>query len=157
MNRTECIQQIRELPQQLAALTHGLTAAQLTTHFLPDEWTVAQNVHHLFDSHANAYIRARLILTEDRPALKPYNQDAWAALPDASAADIATSLTLLTALHARWVSFWEALDEADFARSGLHPEYGEMSLDAIVRSYARHGLGHLDQIQRTLAAETAPA
>lgn len=147
------IDKIRHLPAQLEELVIGLSVPQLTTHFLANEWTVAQNVHHLADSHMNSYIRCKLILTEEQPPLKPYDQDAWAGLPDAQSAELATSLTLLKHLHARWVTFWETLPEEAWGRTGFHPENGPMSLAEILRSYAAHGAAHLDQITRTLAAQ----
>jgi hypothetical protein len=150
--RAAQIATIAALPARLEALVAGLSAEELTTHYLAGEWTVAQNVHHLVDSHANSYVRCKLILTEERPPLKPYDQDAWAALPDGSAADIADSLAILRGLHARWVRFWEALPETAWERAGDHPENGPMSLARILQVYAEHGEGHLDQIRRTLAA-----
>ena len=118
------IDKVRALPTLVARLTDGLSATQLTTHYLPDEWTVAQNVHHLVDSHLNSYVRCKLIATEERPTFRPYDQDRWAALPDAAQADIADSLALLRHLHARWVVFWESLSEADWGRTGFHPDSG---------------------------------
>lgn len=150
--RQQDIDKIRRLPGQIEALVSGLSAAQLTTHFLAGEWTVAQNVHHLADSHMNSYIRCKLILTEENPPLKPYDQDAWANLPDAQSADLSTSLLLLAQLHARWVTFWENLPETAWGRVGFHPDNGPMTLADIVRSYAAHGEAHIDQITRTLAA-----
>jgi hypothetical protein len=152
-DRAAMIARIHRLPDQLAELVRGLSEQQLTTHFLAGEWTVAQNVHHLVDSHANSYIRCKLIATEDSPPLKPYDQDAWAMFPDAQTADVEVSLAILRGLHTRWVGFWESLPDAAWARAGYHPENGPMTLDAILRSYADHGEGHLDQITRTLAAE----
>jgi hypothetical protein len=150
--RRELIAQIRTLPEQVAALIAPLTPAQLGTPFLEGEWTVAQNVHHLADSHMNSYIRCKLIATEDNPTLKPYDQDRWAALPDASAVDVSESMVLLTALHARWVRFWETLPDDAWGRTGYHPEAGTVTLDSQLRGYAAHGRAHLDQIQKTLAA-----
>jgi len=152
--RQTYIEKIRRLPAQLAELVSGLSESQLTTQFLAGEWSVAQNVHHLADSHMNSYIRCKLILTEENPPLKPYDQDAWAKLPDAQNADLSTSLLLLAQLHARWVTFWETLPADAWGRTGFHPENGPMTLADIVRSYAAHGEAHLDQITRTLAAET---
>ncbi len=100
---SQWIDAIDRLPGQLEQLLAGMTPDELTGHFLPGEWTVAQNVHHLADSHMNSYIRCKLMVTEDNPPLKPYDQDAWAALPDAQQPEIQVSLQLLTALHARWV------------------------------------------------------
>jgi hypothetical protein len=149
--RQESIDQIRQLPSQLAALVCDLTPAQLTTHYLPAEWSVAQNIHHLADSHMNSYVRCKLIVTEENPTFKPYDQDAWAALPDAQSADISTSLTLLTQLHARWVLFWKALPSDAWARTGFHPESGPVTLEDQLHLYAAHGLAHVEQITRTLA------
>ena len=154
--RQAYIDQIRALPQQLEALTLDLTVEQLTTAYLPGEWTVAQNVHHLADSHMHSYIRCKLIATEDDPPLKPYDQDHWATFPDATSAEIAVSLALLRSLHTRWVSFWEQLGEQDWQRAGQHGENGAVSLERQVQLYAAHGVGHLDQIARTLAAQYAP-
>lgn len=151
--RQTYIDQIRDLPEQLAALVRDLSEEQLTTPYLAGEWTVAQNVHHLADSHMNSYIRCKLIATEDNPPLKPYDQDQWALFADATAADITISLQLLGSLHRRWVIFWEGLSEADWQRAGRHPENGLVSLEMQAQLYAAHGLGHLDQIARTLAAQ----
>lgn len=150
------IEKIRHLPSQVEELVKGLTPEQLTTHFLPNEWTVAQNIHHLADSHMNSYIRCKLIATEEQPPLKPYDQDRWADFTDASSADLSASLTLLKSLHARWVIFWETLPDDAWSRIGIHPENGPMSLERIVGVYAEHGEGHLDQISRTLAAAQMP-
>lgn len=147
------IEKICRLPAQIEELVNGLSVTQLTTHFLAGEWTVAQNVHHLADSHMNSYIRCKLILTEEHPTLKPYDQDAWAKLPDAHLADLSTSLSLLRQLHARWVIFWETLPADAWSRTGFHPENGTVTLDDQLRAYAAHGEAHIDQITRTLAAE----
>ncbi len=151
-DRERLIHKFKVLPEQVAALVRGLTTAELTTPYLPGEWTVAQNVHHLVDSHVNSYIRCKLILTEEHPTLKPYNQDDWAALPDARAADVTASLALLRALHSRWVEFWQSLPDEAWPRTGFHPESGTVTLADQLTGYADHGEGHLDQIQRTLAA-----
>ena len=111
--RQELIAKFRALPTQVEQLVTDLSAAQLTDRPLPGEWSVAQNVHHLVDSHLNSYVRCKLIITENHPTFKPYDQDRWAALPDASQADIADSLAMLRHLHARWVVFWESLTESD--------------------------------------------
>lgn len=120
--RQSYIDQIRALPEQLTALVHDLSEEQLTTPYLTGEWTVAQNVHHLADSHMNSYIRCKLIATEDNPPLKPYDQDQWATFADATAADVSVSLQLLSSLHTRWVMFWEGLSEEAWQRTGHHPE-----------------------------------
>ena len=149
--RQDCIARLRRLPDQIAALVQPLTPAQMTAVTIPGEWTVAQNVHHLADSHMNAYIRVRLMLTEDRPPLKPYDQDEWAKLPDASAADVSDSLALLRGLHARWCALFESLADDQWPRVGVRPDK-EVTVEHILKSYAKHGEDHIDQIQRTLAA-----
>jgi hypothetical protein len=151
--RDQWISQIEQLPAQLTELVRPLSPSQLTTPFLANEWSVAQNIHHLADSHMNSYIRCKLIASEDNPTLKPYDQDLWAAFDDAQQADVEISLQLLRSLHARWVHFWRELPEDAWQRTGFHPENGPVSLISLVETYANHGLGHIDQIQRTLAAE----
>ena len=154
--REDLIEQIAQLPAQLRALVEPLSASQLTTAYLAGEWTVAQNVHHLADSHMNSYIRCKLIATEQDPPLKPYKQEAWADLADASSADVALSLDLLTSLHARWAIFWRNLPPEAWSRTGIHAVNGSVTLDQQLRLYAEHGQAHLEQISRTLAAEVSP-
>lgn len=152
IDRAALIAAIAALPDQLEALVAPLSPEALTTPFLKGEWSVAQNIHHLADSHANSFIRCKLILTEEHPTLKPYDQDAWAALPDASYAEVADSLILLRGLHNRWTRFWQTLPADAWSRSGLHPENGIVTLERLLQVYAAHGRAHLDQIERTLAA-----
>ncbi|MFN5368300.1 MAG: DinB family protein [Roseiflexaceae bacterium] len=143
---------IRALPAQLQHAVAGLTPAQLVARPHADEWSIAQNVHHLADSHMTAYIRCKLIASEDRPPLKAYDQDAWAALPDGSNADISTSLTLLAALHVRWADFFATLAASDWQRVGIHSASGEVSLERQLIGYAAHGKDHLTQIDAVKAA-----
>lgn len=153
--RLNQIAMLRRLPAQIAHLIAGMDAAELTTPFLPGEWSIAQNVHHLADSHMNSYLRCKLIMTEEEPTLKPYDQDRWAALPDAAGGDVEASLALLQGLHARWVHFWESLEEGDWARTGYHPVAGIVTLADQLRLYAAHGESHIDQVRRTAAAQYA--
>jgi DinB superfamily len=153
--RLDLTRQIAELPAQLEELVGDLTTEQLVARPLAGEWSVAQNVHHLADSHMNSFIRLKLILTEENPPLKPYDQDAWAERADANHPDIALSLQLLRGLHARWAQLFDSLSDAEWARTGVHPESGIVTPADLLRSYVRHGAGHLDQIARTLAAQTA--
>jgi len=152
-SRRQCIDKIRRLPQQLAEVTTPLSAQQLTTPFLDGEWSVAQNVHHLADSHMNSYIRLKLILTEEKPTIRPYDQDLWALTPEANSPDINGSLTLLRGLHQRWADLFAALNEEQWQRTALHPESGLISPTSLLLTYADHGEAHLDQIRRTLAAQ----
>ncbi len=157
--RAQWIDKIRRLPQQIEYLVSAISPQEVAAQFLAGEWTVAQNVHHLADSHLNSYLRCRLILTEEDPPLKPYDQDLWAALPDAAASDVSPSLQILHGLHSRWVAFWESLPEEAWQRKGIHAVNGPMTLESILKLYARHGEAHIEQIRRTVAAQypEAPA
>lgn len=150
--RRQRIDRIAALPEALAAAVAGLSEAQLDARSPEDIWNVRQVVHHLADSHMNAFIRTKLIVTEERPTLKPYDQDAWALLLDTQAMPCAASLDILRGLHLRWVKLFESLGEWDWSRVGLHPESGEVTIDSILRGYAQHGEDHLDQIVRIVAA-----
>lgn len=120
---------------------------QLDTPYRPGGWTVRQVVHHLADSHLNSYQRFRLALTERSPLIKPYDETAWAELPDAKTAPIAVSLSLLDGLHARWIALLRSLDEDGFARTFRHPELGEKRLDWTLGLYAWHSRHHLAHIR----------
>lgn len=147
------IAMLRRFPDDLHALVSPLSEAQLLARPLPGEWSIAQNVHHLADAHINGYIRTRLALTEDHPPLKPYDQDLWAALPDADLADLAPSMAILRGVHHRWALLYEHLTEADYGRIGHHLAAGAMSVAFILHHYVEHGELHLEQIRRTLAAQ----
>ncbi len=138
--------QIEETPARLRAAVEGLSAAQLDTPYRPGGWTVRQVVHHIPDSHLNAYTRFKLALTEDEPVIKPYNEGAWAELPEARTAPIEISLPLLESLHRRWVLMLRELSATDFERSFQHPELGRMTLDKTLALYAWHGRHHVAHI-----------
>jgi hypothetical protein len=101
----------------------------------------------------NSYIRLKLILTEDNPTIRPYDQDLWALTPEANAPDLSASLTLLRGLHQRWADLFESLDESQWQRTGFHPESGVITPNSLLKTYGEHGEGHLDQMQRTLDAQ----
>ena len=147
---------LREVPQRLASAIANLDDACMTAHPLAGEWSIAQNVHHLADSHMTSYIRCRLIASELNPPLKPYDQDAWAGFGDSQSADISTSLMILQGLHSRWADFFTNLAESDWERVGYHPELGAVSLQRQLIGYVEHGDAHIDQIARTLAAYHHP-
>ena len=110
MEKAKLIEKIQILPDQISRLVKGLSESDLTTHFLmkadgSPEWTVAQNVHHLADAHMNAFLRCKRMMTEDEVHSRPYNQDGWAELPEAQAADLSSSLAILHNLHDRWAKF----------------------------------------------------
>ena len=144
--RRECIDEVAAAPGALRQAVNGLTEAQLETPYRPDGWTVRQVVHHLPDSHVNAYVRFKLALTEDQPAIKTYEEKRWAELSEARTAPIELSLALLEALHRRWVLVLRALSPADFGRTLMHPENGVMSLDAMLALYSWHGRHHVAHI-----------
>jgi hypothetical protein len=150
--RREAIDAIRRFPDQLEAALQGLTEEQLTARYIPHEWSVAQNVHHLADSHMNAHIRLRLLLTEENPPLKAYDQDQWAELPGATDTDLESSLSILRGLHARWAKLLDTLTEADFSREGVHSSSGAYAIDDLLSIYSVHGTGHIEQFRRQLAA-----
>ncbi len=145
-DRAMLTKQIAETPGRLASEVAGLTDAQLDTPYRPGGWTVRQVVHHVPDSHLNAYVRCKLIVTEDQPKLKTYEEGAWAELFDARGGSIDVSLTLLHTLHARWIAFLHSLDEPVFARKGTHPDWGPMRVDDLLMLYAWHGRHHVGHI-----------
>lgn len=144
--RRGAIDAIAESPAKLRAAIEGLSAAQLDTPYRPGGWTVRQVVHHLPDSHLNAYTRVKLAMTEDQPTIKPYDQQRWAELDDARTAPVEISLALLESLHRRWVLLLRSMTGADFARTLLHPEMGIVTLDRILALYAWHGRHHVAHI-----------
>lgn len=150
--RAELLEQLRSVPERLEAVVAGLDDEALFTAWLPDEWTVAQNVHHVADGHLNAFSRMKMVLCADRPRLEPYDQDVWARTPDASTAPVAWSLELIRGVHARWHALLVDLPEEAWSRDALHGEMGPITLDSLLAYYARHGDVHVAQIEETLAA-----
>ncbi|HEY2064382.1 MAG TPA: putative metal-dependent hydrolase [Gemmatimonadaceae bacterium] len=140
-DRRAAIDAIAAAPAQLRAAVRGLSAAQLDTPYRPGGWTVRQLVHHVPDSHMNAFIRFRLALTEDHPTIKPYDEAEWAKLADATM-PVDISLDLLDRLHQRWVHLLRSLEDKQFRRTLNHPENGSMTLDAMLDTYAWHGRHH---------------
>ena len=141
------IDEIADAPAQLRAAVAGLTIAQLDTPYRDGGWTVRQVVHHLPDSHLNAYTRIKLALTEDEPAIKPYEEGRWAELPDARSGDIEPSLNLLQYLHQRWLMLLRQLKPADYDRQFRHPEHGRIfKLSETLALYAWHGRHHVAHI-----------
>jgi|SRR5579884_2922881 len=151
--RRAAIDSIARLPVAFRKAVDGLDDRQLDTPYRPGGWTVRQVVHHVPDSHMNALIRVKLALTEDTPTIKPYNEAEWAKLEDARSTPIETSLSLLDALHDRWVRVLRAMSPADFRRTLLHPENGEMTLDDVLAMYDWHGRHHTAHITRLREAE----
>ena len=153
VKRAACIREIAEAPALMRAAVTGLTEAQIETPYRPGGWTVRQVVHHVPDSHLNAYCRYKLALTEDNPTIKPYDEAAWANLADTARTPVAVSLAALDALHTRWVALLEAMTPADFARPLQHPERGAISLDWMLQLYAWHGRHHAAHVTALRARE----
>jgi hypothetical protein len=144
--RAERIAQIAACPGDLRAAVQDLDEAQLDTPYRDGGWTVRQLVHHVPESHMNAYVRFKLGLTEDTPTIKPYEENSWAQLPDSRTAPISISLDLLQHLHARWVLVLRAMRDADFGRRINHPESGVQTLDRVLALYAWHGRHHIAHV-----------
>ena len=145
--RSSSLEQLAVLPARMRDAVAGLNDAQLDTPYRPGGWTVRQVVHHVPDSHLNAFVRMKLALTEDTPTIKPYDEQKWAQLADA-AMPIDVSLSLVDAVHGRWMTLFEALKPADFARTFIHPEYPEAprTLDWLLQQYAWHSRHHVAHI-----------
>jgi uncharacterized damage-inducible protein DinB len=145
-DRPGLIDHIAALPDELRRAVAGLDDAKLNTPYREGGWTVRQVVHHLPDSHLNAYTRFKLALTEDEPTIRTYEESRWAELPEARSAPIAVSVALLDALHERWVLMLRVLAVGQFARRLRHPEWGTMSLDQLLAQYAWHSRHHVAHI-----------
>jgi uncharacterized damage-inducible protein DinB len=145
-NRRAWIQQIADAPAAIRQAVHGLSAAQFASPYRPGGWTVRQVVHHVPDSHMNAYCRFKFALTEDNPTIKAYDEAAWANVADTMRTSPEVSLALLDALHHRWVVLLESMSAGEFARPLQHPEHGSITLDWMLQLYAWHGRHHAAHI-----------
>jgi uncharacterized damage-inducible protein DinB len=151
--RAAQIQTLRLLPDRLEAAVKGLDDTQLDTPYRDGGWTVRQLVHHVADSHANSYVRFKLALTEDWPTVKPYDEAAWARLPDSLTLPVDFSLALTAALHARWVSLLESMSEDDFQKGFHHPERGRQILATSLALYDWHSRHHTAHIANLRARQ----
>jgi hypothetical protein len=144
----QALEAIAELPHKLTALVGKWGDDRLDTPYRPDGWTVRQVVHHVADSHINAYVRTKLTLTEDNPTIKPYEEGEWAKLPDSSL-DVAPSLVILSNLHARWVIVLAALTDEQLNRTYYHPGmHQRFPLSEVMNLYAWHGEHHYQHVYR---------
>ena len=151
--RAAHIQTLSQLPERMKTAVAGLDDHQLDTPYRDGGWTVRQVVHHVADSHSNAYIRFKLALTEDWPTIKPYNEAAWADLSDARWLPVQVSLDLTTALHVRWVSLLESLSDLDFHKGYVHPESGRQNLAQVLAIYdwhSRHHTAHITHLRQRM-------
>jgi uncharacterized damage-inducible protein DinB len=144
--RRESIRHIAETPERLAAAVRGLSEEQLEEPYRPGGWSIRQVAHHVPDSHVNAYVRLKLALTEEAPLIKPYDEQAWARLADVAATPVDVSITLLRALHQRWVSLLESLDETAWQRTFTHPDHGAVTIEWLLQMYSWHGRHHVAHI-----------
>jgi hypothetical protein len=140
--RRERIAAIASFPAELKTAMAG---AQLDKTYRDGGWTARQVVHHIADSHMNAFIRFRLALTEDKPTIKPYNEAEWAKLADMTL-DPAPSVQILDGLHQRWHAMLQSMRDADFAREAIHPDHGARTIDWFLQLYAWHGRHHIGHI-----------
>lgn len=150
-NHAQSIAALAALPANLRSAVNGLSDAQLDTPYRDGGWTVRQLVHHLADSHMNAYVRIRLALTEDEPTVKAYDEKLWAELPDARTAPIEISLELLEGLHARFVALLNALAEEQWQRGYNHSENGRTPIAEAVALYGwhcRHHVAHIAELRK---------
>jgi DinB family protein len=145
--REQWIGEIAAAPANLRAVVAGLSPQQLDTPYRAQGWTVRQVVHHLPDSHLNAYTRMKLALTEESPVIKPYDEARWAELPDARRGAIELSLDLLETLHLRWVLLLRQLSAEQFLQRFIHPEHGRpFEVQEALAFYAWHGRHHVAHV-----------
>jgi hypothetical protein len=141
------ISDIQSLPALMELAVQTLDAPALHTPYREGGWTIHQVVHHVADSHMNAYIRLKMALTEDRPVIKSYQEDLWAELEDTRALPVNISLTLLHSLHLRWTKIYESLKDADWDKVMIYPaDQREVSLWEHLGLYSWHGRHHLAHI-----------
>lgn len=152
--RERHISSVETLPRRLRGAVAALTPERWQTPYRPGGWTVHQLIHHIPDSHLNAYTRFKLALTEDEPTIKPYDEAAWAELADTATCEPEVSLDLLEALHRRWVALLRSLSDDAFARTLRHPEHGRsFTLDQMLAMYGWHSEHHLAHITRLIERE----
>src|SRR5580658_1243180 len=144
--RTQLINEIAAAPANFRSAVRGLNDRQLDTPYRPDGWTVRQVIHHVADSHMNSYIRFRLALTEEQPAVNGYNEKEWAKLHDSQTLPVEVSLQLLDGLHGRWVDLLRSMSAADFERGFRHSEHGLIRLDMNLALYGWHSRHHAAHI-----------
>lgn len=145
--RAASIAAIGSLPAEIRTAVSALPPTRLDTPYREGGWTARQVVHHVADSHLNAYVRFKLTLTEDTPPLKPYEEQIWAELVDGRTADPAISLGILDGIHARLHQVLASLAPADFTRTAHHPQHGQITLDWLLQTYAWHGRHHIGHLR----------
>jgi len=144
--RKKLIEDIAQTPAALRAAVNGLSPEQIETPYRDGGWTVRQVVHHVPESHMNAYIRFKLALTEDEPTIKPYEEERWAKLSDVQSTPLEVSLSLLELLHDRWVRVLKSIRPEEWKRSFKHPQLGVVPLEKNLCLYSWHGRHHVAHI-----------
>jgi hypothetical protein len=151
--RDRFMDDIETAPAALREAVRGLSRQQIETPYRDGGWTVRQVVHHVPESHMNAYIRFKLALTEDEPTIKPYMEDRWAQLPDVQSTPLEVSLALLDALHDRFVRVLRGIKSEQWERTFRHPELGLVTLErnlALYSWHGRHHVAHITELKRRL-------
>jgi len=141
---------IEDTPSRLRSLVGGLSDAQLERTYRPGGWTIRQVVHHVPDSHMNAYIRMKLAATEDCPTIRTYEEQLWAELPEAKSGPVKMSLDLLDALHSRWVLFLRSLTDEQFNRPFNHKDWGRVTIEESMTLYSWHCRHHTAHVELAL-------
>jgi len=144
--KQKCLADIEQAPSKLRAAVADLSPQQLDTPYRPEGWTVRQVVHHVPDSHLNAYIRFKLALTEDEPTIKTYAEDRWAELADTQTTPVEVSLTMLDSLHSRWLQLLRSLEAESWKRTLRHPELGVLDLEKTLALYSWHSRHHVAHV-----------
>lgn len=144
----EWITMIEATPSWLDPVIENLDEAQLAVPYRPNGWNSKQVIHHIADSHMNGYIRIKLALTENNPAIKPYDENKWSELPDVSKEPVNVSITLLHALHRRWATTLRNLPPEAWHKSYFHPEHNaSVPIWSMTHHYVWHGRHHMEQIR----------
>jgi len=152
-DRQRLIESIATAAVRMRAAADGLSDRELDTPYREEGWTARQVIHHVPESHMNAYLRFKLALTETNPVIKPYDEAAWAKLNDVKEASVESSLALLDALHQRWVVLMKGMSDADWERRYIHPEFGDSrTLAYTLALYAWHGDHHVAHVQSVRGA-----
>lgn len=150
--REAFINEVAVLPEHLRKAVRDFDDKKLNTPYRPEGWTVRQTVHHVADSHLNAYVRFKLALTEDTPTIRPYNEADWAELPD-SEMPLEDSFKILEGVHSRWVNLLNSMSEDEFQKKLNHPELGEWTLEKMLGLYAWHSKHHTAHITKLAERE----
>ncbi len=139
---------LEQLPTLMKIETINLQKSEYSKTYRTGGWTITQIIHHLADSHMNAFIRTKLALTEDKPMIKPYQEALWAIQTDYDFTLLDASLQLLEAVHTRWVVLLNAISDDEWTRKYFHPDLNEyFNIKQIVMLYKWHGLHHLEHIK----------